>query len=88
VEGVQIKSRQYGWTLRYYSNSNLSNSLPYNLGLLCRWAIASLGWDFGAVDVLKVNDRFVLVELNSCPGLLDSETANAYAGAIKEHLDA
>ena len=89
VEGVPIRSRQYGWKLKYYAQNNLRSSIPSSLDLLARWAIAALGWDFGAVDVIKTREgKYVLIEANSAPSLRDEETCAAYAAAIKERLDA
>jgi glutathione synthase/RimK-type ligase-like ATP-grasp enzyme len=87
VEGVPIRSRQYGWKLLYYSKQNFRNHLPQELDLLARWGLASIGWDFGALDVLKSNGRYVLVEVNSCPSLRDEATCSAYAEAFKEIMD-
>jgi glutathione synthase/RimK-type ligase-like ATP-grasp enzyme len=89
VEGVPIRSRQYGWKLNYYSQTNYPNALPQGLDLLARWAMAALGWDFGAVDVIKTHEgKYVLIEANSAPSLRDEATCAAYTAAIKEHLDA
>lgn len=83
--GVQIRSRQFGWHLQYFGSS-MSRTLTSlgDLSLQCRWAIATLGWDFGAIDVLQTDQGFVLLEANSAPSLRDDNTLKAYADAIKE----
>lgn len=87
VEGVQIKSRKYGWKLKYYSQQNLQTNLSSDLDLLARWSIATIGWDFGALDVIRKGDRYYLVEANSAPGLKDEATCQAYATALREVID-
>lgn len=86
VCGIPIRSRQFGWKIKYFGQERIQRNLPSDLSLLARWAIATIGWDFGAIDVLHVGDQWVLLEANSCPGLLDENTAKAYADAVKEHM--
>lgn len=84
VNDVQIRSRQFGWRLEYFGSS-MRRVLSEDLSLQCRWAIATLGWDFGAIDVLETEDgKYVLLEANSAPSLRDDNTLKAYADAIKE----
>ena len=86
--GVPIRSRQFGWHLKYFSPENLGRNLQNKLSLLSRWAIATIGWDFGAIDVLHTEDnQYVLLEANSAPGLLDDNTCRAYANALSEVID-
>ena len=81
--GIQIRSRQFGWHLKYYNQSTME--INSSLDLAARWAIAVVGWDFGAIDVLRTRDnKYVILEINSAPGLLDDNTAKAYADALRE----
>lgn len=88
AEGVPIRSRQFGWRIHYYNDNNCMAWVGEHkkADLLARWAVASLGWDFGAVDVLKGEDgKYYLLEANSAPGLSDDATLKVYArrlGAI------
>ena len=85
VGGVQIRSRQFGWHLKYFGPSMRQTLTSLgDLDLQCRWALSSLGWDFGAIDVLQTEQGFVLLEANSAPALKDDATLKAYADRIKE----
>jgi hypothetical protein len=76
-----IRSRRYGWKLRYYAiPDNIRNP---ELKTLSKWAVAVLGWDFGCVDVLKSDDGLRILEVNSCPGLRDEITLNTYVKGIE-----
>jgi len=81
IEGIPIRSRQFGWRLQYYAR--VEGNIAPSLDLLCRWAIASIGWDFGAVDVIWDGSRHILLEANSCPGLRDDNTCKAYVQALR-----
>lgn len=87
--GVPIRSRQFGWKLKYYNASNTVDFVRRhpNADLLARWAIATLDWDFGAIDMIKGQDgRYYLLEANSAPGLSDQATLNCYAHRINAIL--
>ena len=82
VAGVQIRSRQFGWKIKYLNLRELANRK--DLSLLSRWSLSTIGWDFGAVDVLETGDgRYHLLEANSAPGLLDDKTLEAYRAALE-----
>lgn len=80
VSLVPIRSRRFGWRLAYYATPPAGHA---DLILLSRWAVAVLGWDFGAVDVLKTRNGLVVLEANSCPGLKDSITLDTYVRGIR-----
>ncbi len=88
AQGVPIRSRQFGWRIKYYNDNNCMAWVGRHqkVDLLARWAVASLGWDFGAVDILKgESGKHYLLEANSAPGLSDEATLQTYArrlGAI------
>ena len=48
-----------------------SEGIPEALKETARNAIAALNLDFGAVDILKCGDRYVVLEVNSAPGVSD-----------------
>lgn len=77
---VPVRSRRFGWKLAYYSTPPAGHT---DLILLSRWAVAVLGWDFGAVDVLKTRNGLMVLEANSCPGLKDQFTLDTYVRGIR-----
>ena len=51
-------------------------------------AVASLGMDFGAVDIIKDGGGFYVLEVNSAPGISDnSNTLDAYVQAMRGWAD-
>lgn len=81
VNGVEIRSRRFGW--RMDSQSNAVTQKPSNQRsvkyLAARWAVATIGWDFGAVDLVIDNEGTPwLIEANSAPSLKDDATLEAY----------
>lgn len=77
---VPIRSRRFGWRLAYYAAPPAGHT---DLILLSRWTVAVLGWDFGAVDVLKTRKGLMVLEANSCPGLKDQFTLDTYVRGIR-----
>lgn len=70
---------------------NLASNWVYRTGNLRRTerveqlaisAIAALGLDFGAVDIIRNNDSFYVLEINTAPGLGNTDTLEAYTNAI------
>lgn len=77
-----IRSRGNGWRIKYFSTP--LDRRP-RLQLIARWAVAVQGWDFGAVDVLATrgdHEPYRVLEVNSCPGLRDQATLEAYVDSI------
>jgi hypothetical protein len=72
-----IRSRRKGWRLRHDIDP------PQAVRDAARKAVAALGYDFGAVDILirDPDDAIVILEVNSAPGL-DNYTADRYVKAI------
>ena len=72
---------------------NLASNWVYRTGNLKRLerietlaidAVRALGLDFGAVDIIKDADGNVFVlEVNTAPGISNTETANAYISAFQ-----
>lgn len=62
---------------------------PRGLKTLARQAVATLGHDFGAVDIIQGRDRRLYVlEVNSAPGIADNHnTLSAYAEKIRRYYD-
>lgn len=73
----EIRSRRKGWRLRHDIDP------PQAVRDAARKAVAALGYDFGAVDLLirDPDDAIVILEVNSAPGL-DNYTADRYVKAI------
>ena len=76
ANGVQIRNRRTGWRLNHYAEAPRVAARD----ALAKWAISILGWDFGCVDVLQTEgqEKWVLLEGNSCPGLKDAATLRCY----------
>lgn len=52
-------------------------------------AVAALGMDFGAVDIIKGQGGFYVLEVNSAPGISDNQnTLDAYVQAMRGWADA
>lgn len=73
---LAVRNRSNGWTMRHDIKP------PDGLRDVAKKAVAAVGYDFGAVDLLVQDDgtQWVL-EVNKAPGM-DDYTANAYAKAI------
>jgi glutathione synthase/RimK-type ligase-like ATP-grasp enzyme len=50
---------------------------------LARKAIETLGYDFGAVDIIRKKNKLYILEVNSSPGLEDRKL-NEYTEYFKE----
>lgn len=63
-------------------------SLPDGVGANAIRAVAALGLDFGAVDVLyrERGEKVAVLEVNTAPGL-EGQTVAKYAAAIKEYMN-
>jgi glutathione synthase/RimK-type ligase-like ATP-grasp enzyme len=53
---------------------------------ICTEAIAALGLDFGAVDLIVQHDVATVVEINTAPGLQGDSSREAYVGAFVNQL--
>ena len=86
-EGFPIRSRDFGWALKYWRTGTRPNCLA-KFVTAAKWAVSCLHWDFGAVDLLQLeNGSPMVLEVNSCPSLRDDNTLRAYAerlGALLE----
>lgn len=49
-----------------------ADEVPADLKDISKRAVAALGLDFGAVDVLSTPDGYVVLEVNSAPGVADA----------------
>lgn len=78
VEEADIRNLASNWV---YRTGNL-NRLE-RIEQLAIDAIEALGLDFGAVDIIMDNEGVVRVlEVNTAPGISNTETANAYVDAF------
>lgn len=75
-----VRSWQHGWKISYGDYD-----FPKRGRLLAKKAIATVGYDFGAVDVGRLKGgEFVVLELGSRPGLeVGGKTVVKYAEAIR-----
>lgn len=73
-----IRNHDNGW---FYARSHRHPSLSDNILDQCVCAVAQLGLDFGAVDVILHAGHHRILEINSAPGL-EGETINRYAHAL------
>jgi hypothetical protein len=76
------------WKVRSYANGFIfqRNNIPMSpkRDALAIQSIATLGLDFGAVDIIEDKQgKFYVLEVNTAPGI-EGQTTPAYAGAIKE----
>jgi len=59
---------------------------PKGLRPLAHRAVETLGYDFGAVDILDLGEgaepRYIVLEVNSAPALLSAHTQAVYLKAI------
>jgi hypothetical protein len=84
-----IRSTAAGWYLDY--GSGWRGEMQQSYREAAKAAVKALGYDFGAVDlaVLRSAQRprpFVVLEVNSAPGLTIANTAAAYAKHFIEML--
>ena len=96
VIDIQQKKKQNGWrdnihyssTVRSHSNgwvfSREGVNAPNDVIQQSLAAVAALGLDFGAVDVIwnQVHNRAYVLEVNTAPGL-EGHTVEVYANAIR-----
>ena len=73
-----MRNRRNGWRLHH------TFAPPKGMRTLAKAAVAAVGYDFGAVDILwdTATNTGKVLEVNMCPGL-DDYTADAYAAAFK-----
>jgi hypothetical protein len=72
-----VRNHGNGWI---YATSEVS--LPEGTFDMCKEAVSTLGLDFGAVDIIVQNDRAILVEINTAPGLQGESSRDAYVQAF------
>lgn len=75
-----IRSRKFGYRMVH------NQTPPKGLRKLAKRAVEALGYDFGAVDVLELQDGSgCVLEVNSRPGLSSPLVLDAYEKAIREY---
>lgn len=78
-----VRSRSNGWHIQYPP----ANPVPESLRELAKAAVASVGYLFGAVDILLgENGLLYVLEVNSAPSLADEATLKAYVGAVEKWI--
>ena len=99
IVDIQRKARDKGvpdeevnWKVRNHKNGFVyaregGIELPEHTKYMCIKAVASLGLDFGAVDLVynEKRDRYYVLEVNTAPGLFGT-TLERYVEAFKEVL--
>lgn len=80
VSSLIIKNHRKGWV---YTRSFPKDTEARNIA---KKAVSCLGYDFGAVDIIKANNIYYVLEVNKAPGL-DNKTAQNYASAIQRYGD-
>lgn len=88
IKDPKTKEPPKTWKVRSYANGFIfqRNNVPASTirDALAVQAVASLGLDFGAVDIIEdKHGKFYVLEVNTAPGI-EGATTPAYAGAIKE----
>ncbi len=74
-----IRSRRLGWHMRHDVDP------PKALRELAKQAVAAVGYDLGAVDLLELAEGSgVVLEVNSRPAVRDEYTLAAYAAAFRK----
>ncbi len=58
--GIPIRSRDFGWTLKYWRTGTRPNGLK-QMATTAKWAVSCQHWDFGAVDLLKLGESGSIV---------------------------
>ena len=80
VQPPIVRSRRRGWRMAH------DITPPNGLRPAAKAAVAALGYDFGAVDLVRTADGSVYVlEVNKQPGL-DGYTAAQYVSAIERYV--
>lgn len=92
IKDPKNKEPPKSWKVRSYANGFIfqRNNVPANAvrDALAVEAVAALGLDFGAVDIIEdKHGKFYVLEVNTAPGI-EGQTTPAYAGAIKELVNA
>lgn len=89
-QGFPIRSRRFGWRIKYYDSSRpFLHKMPPSTDVLslidhAGWALTAQGWDMGAVDLLEGRDGLIyILEVNACPGIGDASTAKVYLDYIE-----
>lgn len=74
-----IRSRRLGWHMRHDIKP------PKGLRQVAKDAVAAVGYDLGAVDLLELADGSAMVlEVNSRPAIRDEYTLAAYEAAFRK----
>lgn len=93
AEAKIVRSLDNGW-VHTHENMDLPGERRQRLEEVAVSAVASLGLDFGAVDILlytpdkgprKGTDVVAVAEVNTAPGLGNEVTLNAYTEAIQQY---
>lgn len=80
---VYCRNLKTGWTMK--DSVGWMKKIP-NLKEIAKKAVACLGLDFGAVDVLLGKDgKPYVLEVNTAPGLIERR-ADIYARIIRQHI--
>lgn len=92
IKDPKTKEPPKSWKVRSYANGFIfqrNNVPPSSIrDVLAVQAVASLGLDFGAVDIIEDSlGKFYILEVNTAPGI-EGQTTPAYAAAIKELVHA
>ena len=92
IKDPKTKEPPKTWKVRSYANGFIfqRNNVPTSAArdALAVQAVASLGLDFGAVDIIEDTfGKFYVLEVNTAPGI-EGQTTPAYAKAIKELVNA
>lgn len=72
----KIRSRRLGWRL------NHKPDLPKIIREAAKAAVAAVGYDLAAVDILQTEDGPVVLECNSRPAIRDEYTLTQYTKAL------
>lgn len=76
-----VRARKNGWNIHYPPTT----PVPEGLREVAKKAVESVGYLFGAVDILLGKDgKLYVLEVNSAPSMRDGETLRAYVEAIKK----
>lgn len=88
VSGIEERSLAQRLVRSYDNNwvyCRADMIVPLALVDLAKKAVAALGLDFGAVDIITKGEKCYLVEINTAPGL-EGTTLAAYVKAFKEYI--
>ncbi len=88
IKDPKTKEPPKTWKVRSYANGFIfqRNNVPASAArdALAIQAVATLGLDFGAVDIIEdKHGKFYVLEVNTAPGI-EGQTTSAYASAIRE----